>query len=176
MDRDTGDALDAIWPVGPHPLLGEVKVARALLDELVVDVAILDRDVQQAVCQREIGSRHVLQVQCGAAGGDRRAGTDDDEAPAIQTLVVEIGDCGRHRLRQVAADEQDRVGGGDVLEREGHSAVEPERALRGRRGGGHAKAPVVVDRGRAQPGACELAEHVGLLVGEPAAAEHAGRV
>ena len=65
---------------------------------------------------------------------------------------------------------------GDVGERERHAAVDAERP--GGRGGrrGHAEPAVVVDVRRAQRDPGELAQLVGLLVGQPAAAEAADRV
>ena len=65
---------------------------------------------------------------------------------------------------------------GISLKRERQAAIDPERAQARRGGGGHAEAAVVVDVGGPQRDARELAEHVGLLVGEAAAAEHADRV
>ena len=82
----------------------------------------------------------------------------------------------RHRVGGVAADQQDRLGPRNVRQRERQAAIDPERAQARRRGGRHAEAPVVVDIGGPQRHARELAEHVGLLVGEAAAAEHADRV
>ena len=62
------------------------------------------------------------------------------------------------------------------VERERQAAVNAEGAHPGGRRGGHAEPAVVVDaRGaEGQPG--ELAQHVGLLVGEAAAAENADGV
>ena len=58
------------------------------------------------------------------------------------------------------------------LEREREAAVDAERPVAGRRGRRHAEPAVVVDAGGAEGEPGELAELVGLLVGEPAAAEH----
>ena len=63
------------------------------------------------------------------------------------------------------------AGLGDVGERERQPAVDAERPVRRRCRRGHAEPAVVVDRRRPQRDPGELAERVGLLVGQPAAAE-----
>jgi len=129
VDRHAGDALDAIGPVGADALLDERVAARSLRHELLVDVAIPDRDVQERVGEREIGARHRLQVHVRAPCGDRRARIDHDELAAGDALVVEVGHHGRHRLDEIRADEQDRPRAGDVLERKRQAAIEAEGPL-----------------------------------------------
>ena len=68
------------------------------------------------------------------------------------------------------------VGAVEVLERERQPAVDAEGAVAGGGGRRHAVPAVVVDAARAEREPGELAELVGLLVGEAAAAEHADRV
>ena len=68
------------------------------------------------------------------------------------------------------------VGLRDVVERERQPAVDPERAGAGGDGRRHAEPAVVVDVAAAQRDADELAELVGLLVGQPAPAERADGV
>ena len=170
------DPLDAVGPVRADALRGALEAGRALGDERLVDEAFLERDVQQAERERQVRAGRDLQVQVGAARGRRGARVDDDQPAAVELLVVEVDDRGRHRLGEVRADEQQHVGGGDVGQRERQPAVEPERELAGGRRRGHAEAAVVVDRGRAQRDARELAEQVGLLVRQPAAAEDADRI
>ena len=98
---------------------------------------------------------------------------DDDEPRRPRSrIAVEVADERRHGLGHVAADEQDRVGAGEVGDREGQAAVHAEGAVGGRGGRGHAEPAVVVDLAGPQRHPGELAELVGLLVGEPAAAEH----
>ena len=94
-------------------------------------------------------------------------------APPRALLRLEVAHERRHRLGGVAAGEEDDVGVLEILEREGEPAVEPERLVRGRRARRHAVAAVVVDVGGADGDAGELAEEVGLLVGQRAAAEDA---
>jgi hypothetical protein len=81
---------------------------------------------------------------------------------------------GRHRLGDVAADQQDRTRGGDVGDRHGQSPVQAERPVLGGGRRGHAEAAVVVDVRGAQRHPGELAELVRLLVGQPAATEDRG--
>ena len=61
---------------------------------------------------------------------------------------------------------------GDILQRKGQSPVQAERLDSRRRRRRHTEAPVVVDVRRAQRHTGELAEQVGLLIGQTAAAEH----
>ena len=89
---------------------------------------------------------------------------------------VEVLHGRRHGVRRVGADEQDRGGLGDIGQRERQPAVDAERAVAGGGGRGHAEPAVVVDHRRAQRDPGELAERVGLLVGQTAAAEAADRV
>ena len=61
----------------------------------------------------------------------------------------------------------------DVLEWDREATVDPERLQARHRRRGHAEAAVIVDVAGIQADAGELAEQIGLLVGEPAAAEQA---
>ena len=114
-----------------------------------------------------------------AAGPGRRrraARIGDDEHAAAALLRFEVAHHRRHRFGGVGADEQDDRGLADVFERERQAAVDAEGAGRGRRRRRHAEAAVVVDVGRADGDACELAEQVDLFVGERPASQHADRV
>ena len=108
----------------------------------------------------------------------RRGGAPrvDDDQPAGLRRCRQVPDERRHRLGDVAPDQQDRLRRRQIGDRERQSAIEPERADPRRGGGRHAEPPVVVDVRRAERDAGELAEHVRLLVGEPAAAEDPHRV
>ena len=132
--------------------------------------------MQQAVGQGEVGAGQRLQVQGGVARGRRLPGVDDDVLRAAGPALVEVLHRRRHGVGRVAAHQDDDVGGGDVLQREGHAAVEAERPVGRARRRGHAEAAVVVDGAGAQGDAGELAELVGLLVGQRAAAEAADGV
>ena len=105
----------------------------------------------------------------------RRGSTTTCWAPRVAARV-EVLHRRRHGVGRVAADQDDDVGLGDVAERERHAAVEPERPVGRARGRGHAEPAVVVDGAGAQRDAGELAELVGLLVGQRAAAEAADGV
>ena len=101
---------------------------------------------------------------------------DDDQLAAVALLRLEVPHDRRHRLGDVAADEQDDVRVRDVGERKRQPAIDAERLDGGGRRRRHAEAAVVVDVRRAERDARELAEPVRLLVGQRAAAEHADRV
>ena len=171
--RHAGDALDELRPVagGDGADLGEALGAP--LDVGLVRQAVAQQHVQQPVGERRVGARHRLQVQRRQLRGGRPARIDHDERAAARLLRLEVAHERRHRLGRVAAGEEDDVGVLEILEREGEPAVEPEGLVRRRRARRHAVAAVVVDVGGADGDAGELAEEVGLLVGQRAAAEDA---
>ena len=137
----------------------------------LVDEAISNGDVKESVGEREVGARRELQVQRRGARGLRGARVDDDERAAAVALRVDPLHDGRHRLRAVRAPEHEGVGLAHVREREGQPSVDPEREVLSCGGRGHAVSAVIVDVRRLQRDAGELAEDVGLLVGQRAAAE-----
>jgi len=148
-----------------------VEPARPRCDVGRVDAAGRERDVQQRVHQGEVGARRHLQMQRRVAGGGRAPRVDDDQRSASLPLRRDPLHERWHRLGDVAADEQDRARLGEVRQRERQAAVDTERAVTRRRRGGHAEPAVVVDVRGAQRDPGELAELVGLLVGQPTAAE-----
>ena len=106
----------------------------------------------------------------------RRAPRVDDDEPSGLARAEQVGDERRHRRGDIRTEQQDRARVVEVLDRERQPAVDAERAVSGGCGGRHAEPAVVVDARRAERDPGELAELVGLLVGEPATAEHADRV
>ena len=146
------------------------------LDERLVDQVLAHHHVQQSIRQGRVGTGPELQVARGPHRGWRPAWIDDDQLSAVRLLRLEVPHDRRHRLGDVAADEQDGVGVRDVRERKRQTAIEPERHRR--RGGRrrHAEAAVVVDVGGPECHPRELAEPVRLLVGQRSAAEHADGV
>ncbi len=172
--RDPGDPLD---PLG-QPLRGHrpevVEAGRPLLDEAAVGIPLGDGEVEHPERQGRIGAGAQLQMQAPAVEGLRRGRGEarvGDHEPAGVGRPHEVGEEGRHGLGRVGAEEQHRVRRADVGDREGQPAIEAEAPDPGCRGGAHAPPAVVVDLARAQRDASELAQLVGLLVGEPAAAE-----
>jgi hypothetical protein len=164
---DPGHPLDPLRPPRRRGPPHGVEPGGAGGEVVVAQVAVGDHGVQDAQRQREIRARRGLQVQCGQLGGGRAARVDDDELGAAEVLHER-----RHGLGRVAADQQHRVRVPQVLDRERQPAVHAERPRPGGRGRGHAEPSVVVDLRGAEGDAGELAEQVGLLVGEPAATEH----
>ena len=128
--------------------------------------------MQQPEQEREVGAGYGLdvQVRCGRGRGPARV--DDDERAAVVPQGGEVCEDRRHRLGEVAAEQDDDPGAGDVGERQREAAVHPERTGRAGGGAAHAEAAVVVDLRAAQRDPGELAERVGLLVGQAAATEH----
>ena len=156
--------------------LSEKRATSAHVNDPRVDVPELDRQEQQPVGQGQVGAGLDLQVQRRRGGGRRTTGVHDDQRPAGRAHPGEVLHHRRHRLGQVAPDQQDGTGRGDVGQRERHPAVQPEGPHRACRGRAHAEAPVVVDLARPQSDPGELAQQVSLLVGQAAASEDPDRV
>ena len=152
------------------------EASGALRDVRLVHQAVADEDVQQPVGEHAVGAGHERQVQCRRRGRGCAARIDDDQVAAGAALRVEVLHGRRQRLGDVAADEEDGLGLGDVGERERQPAIQAERRVGGGRRRRHAEAAVVIDVPCAERHARELPEQVRLLVGERAAAEHANRV
>ena len=133
-----------------------------------------EHDVQQAEQEHEVGAGHELDVlPCavvGESGGGAAARVDHDE-PAALADRSEVLDGRRHRVGQVAAEQQHRVAVLQVGQRERQPAVDAESAVRRRSGRRHAEPAVVVDHPGAQGEPGELAQLVRLLVRQATTAE-----
>lgn len=82
----------------------------------------------------------------------------------------------RHGVREIAAQQHQDLAVVQVAQREGQPAVETEGPVGSCRRRGHAEPAVVVDVLGAQGESGELAELVGLLVGESPTAEDGDRI
>ena len=172
-------AADAGRPPGGDRAAYVVPAGRTTSQVLLVGPPLRDDEVENSQQEREIRARQRLEVQTRPVGGQRRRRGEprvDDHQPAAVASPGQVLHERRHRVGDVAAEQQHRPGAADVLDRERQSAVDPERPVAGRRGRAHAEPAVVVDVARAEHDSCELAELVGLLVGQAAPAEHADRV
>lgn len=129
-------------------------------------MAVSDDGVQDAERQSEIGAGRGREVQARELGGRRPPRVDDDQVGAPQVLGER-----RHRLGRVGPGEQHDVGVAQIGDGERHPAIGPERLAPRGGGRGHAEPAVVVDLRRPERDAGELAEQVGLFVGQPPAAE-----
>ena len=174
--RHAGQPFDALGPVGRGELPHVVESFSPAGDIRRVDQVVGDEDMEDAVRQRRVRSRSRPQVSRRPLRGGRAAGVDHQQLAAVGPQGREVLHQRGHGLGDVAAGEQHDVGVRDVLERERKAAVKAEGAGRCRSRRRHAEAPVVVDVRRAQRHARELAEQVGFLVRQRAAAEDPGRV
>jgi hypothetical protein len=168
------DPGDPLHPLGPP----RGRAAPYLLEPggpgrhiRLVDRGGRVQQMEYAERQRQVGPRHRLQEQVGSLGGRGAARVDHHQPAAPLAEPVEVARGRRHRLGQVGADQDQHVGPLDVGERERQPAVDPERLVGRARRRGHAPAAVVVDLAGAQRHPGELAEQVGLLVGQTTAAE-----
>ena len=154
-----------------------VEAGGARGDVVLVDEALADREVQQAVGERDVGAGPDLQVPVRALRRRGAARVDDDvRAPrargprrrtASPAASCRPGCCRPAAPRRPAATSASGNGRPRSMPKALLAAVAAER---------HAEAAVVVDLRGAQRDPGELAELVGLLVGQPAAAEAADRV
>ena len=172
--RHARDGLDALGPPSGDAAPQTVDAVGALREVRLVGQALGDHDVREAEEEREIGAGGRLQVDAASLVGepDRRRAprVDHDEAPGV-LRAGEVADERRHRRGDVGPQQQDGRCGIQVAQGERHPTVDAERAVARSCGGRHAEAAVVVDAARAEREAGELAQLVGLLVREPAAAE-----
>ena len=175
LDRHAGHPLDVRRVDAEHGPSDLVEPDCAAGDVVEIDQAIFDRQVQKTVGQEEVGPRRELEVQLCGLRGVGAARIDDDQRP-LGPLRGDPLHERRHRVGDVRAPEQQRLGLGDVADRKRQPAVDPEGAVLAGRRRGHAVAAVVVDVRRAERQAGELAQQVGLLVGQRAAAERRQRL
>ena len=142
-----------------------------------VDAASGDHHVQQPRARARSVPGTGCSAHVGAVGGRRTPRVDHDDLAAARAQRVEVPGRRRHGLGEVGPDEHEHVGLLDV--------ARAGTAGRGRR---RTRAcpptrPTTCTTGRCSRSALvpqrdpgELAERVGLLVGQPAAAEHRHRV
>ena len=128
---DAGDAFDPLRPVGGNQSPHVVESLGAVGDVIEVKQAIANDDVEQSVSEGRVGARYEPEVQVGAGGGRSEAGIGYDEFPAGGFLLLEILHHRGHGFSGVAAHHEDDLGAGDVLQREGQAAVQPEGANAG---------------------------------------------
>ena len=175
-DRDAADPLDALGPPGRRAAAHLVEAGGPGRDVLLVDGAGGVEQVQQPEGQCQVCARHRLEEEVGPLGGRGEPRVDDHDPAAPLAEPVEVARGRRHGLGEVRPDQDHDVGLLDVGERERQPAVDPEGLVAGGGRRRHAPAAVVVDLAGAQRDPGQLAELVGLLVGEPTTAEDRDRV
>ena len=175
-------ASHPLRPLGP-PGRGRAEQHLRVVDPLVqvrrVRQTLLQYDVSQREHERQIRPRSRLQVDPGTVlgqAGRRRATRVDDQKPTRVPGAPQMRDRRRHRLRDVAADQQDGTSTAQIGQRERQPTVDAEGPVGRSRGGRHAEPAVVVHVRGLQRNPGELAQRVGLLVGETATTEHSDRV
>ncbi len=148
-----------------------VEVVRVVGDEVVVEPPVLDELVQHGAEQRRVGSRTHRQEQVGGASQRHDPWVLDDQARTPVAGPPDVARRDRERLGHVRPCDPDHVGERDVAPRVG-VAVDAQRLLVARPRRHHAEAAVVVEVGRVQGEAGELADEVALLVGQRDPREH----
>ena len=172
--RHAGECLDSLGPVRRRDRVAPPRILGAAPD-VVRSISVVANRARGAGRWRAPHQSPGASGRCSVAHcavGVRR-GSATISAPPLALLRLEVPHDGRHRLGQVAADEQDRFGVRNVGERKRQArdrSRTPSTARR--RGRRHAESAVVVDVRRAQRDARELSEQIRLLVRQRAAAEH----
>ena len=148
------------------------KPTVCVVDELVIDPAVLDHQVQHAGEERRVAAGLDRKEQIARARDRRDARVLHDDLRALLARLPDVVGRDRRALGDVRAGDPDHLRADHVGPRVGR-AVDAERLLVRRAGADHAEPAVVVDVRRLQADARELAEQVGLLGREARAAEHA---
>ena len=143
--------------------------------KLRIDPSAFDHDVEDSVGQRAVASgTHRQEEVCGAR--DRRhAGIDDDDLCAVVARSPDVVGQDREAFADVRPGDDDRLRQRNVAPWIG-GAVDAERHLVGGACADHAEPAVVVDVGRAQRDARELADQVRLFIRHRGAAQHRERI
>ena len=172
---DAADRRHLLRRKGPD-MLGEGREALdCRLDILLVVELLLDDRVEQRVQQRDIRAALELQHVAGVARQRLAARIGDDQGRAARRRLLEIGRRNRVVLRRVGADHEDDVAVPAGGERRGDGAgADAFEQRRDRRG--VAQPGAMIDIVRAEAGAHQLLEQVGLLVGALGRAEAGERV
>ncbi len=115
--RDASDTLYSLRPVGGRDGFCLLEAAGALADIVKIDELVSDENMEQAVRQGDVCSRHKTQVQRGVLCSRRGTRINRHQASAASTLLLEILHDRRHRLRDVTADQQNSFSKGNVFQR-----------------------------------------------------------
>ena len=167
---NAGHPLDLVGRPFLDFLADLIHAVDALLDELLVLPAVLEDVPEHPIKHRDVGAGpypHKVGRVCSRA---RHPRIDDDHVRAVELLAFQHM-LQRHRMRlgRIGAQDQHGLGVADIVEAVGHRAVAPGIGQAGD-GGGMADACCVIDVVGA-PERRELAEDVGILVGEFGGAE-----
>ena len=160
------DAADRRHPLRRERLQVLAQVLEALgvrLDVLAVVQLLLDDHVHERVQQRDVGAGLELQHVRGVALQRLAARVHDDQRLAALGRLLEVGRGDRMVLGRIGADHDDHLGVLDRGERRGDRAradVLEQRC----HGAGVAQPRAVIDVVRAEAGADQLLDQIGLLV------------
>ncbi len=152
-------------------MLGDLLETRGVRgDEIVVEPVVLDHQVQDAIEQRDVAAGLDRQEQVAGASDGRDARIDDDDARPVLAGLPHVVRRDRGALGDIGAADPHDLGAENVGPRIG-GPVDAEGKLVAGAGADHAQPAVVVDVGRFQAHAGELAHQVRLLVRQARAAE-----
>ncbi len=175
LRRHAGNPGGILRRVLLHRLGKRLEAGGVLRDEVAVDPAALDHDVQHAVEDADVAAGAHRNEQVGIASDRRHARIEDDQLAAVLARLPQVVGGDGSALGDVRARGQDDLRFGDVGPGIG-AAVDAENLLRRGPGGHHAEASVVINVGGPQSNARELAHQVGFLVGKRGAGQHGERI
>ena len=174
LDPRRRDARDPGGPIRRH--LGDgrgslVEANGVVVDEVVIEPVVADHLVEHGPEQRRVGAGADTEEQISRAGQRHDPRILDDQLGAPVAGLPDVARRDRERLGDVGPGDPNDVGEGDVAPRIG-TAVDAEGLLVPGPGRHHAVAAVVVEVGRLQGEAGELADQVALLVRQRDARQH----
>jgi len=141
VQGDAADVRDSGGCVVAHQLLEFGKAFGMRGDERLVEGIFPEQQVQDAVKQRDIGTRQDGQVQVGQAAGVGAPRIDDDDAHFRAACLGRFQAAEQHRvgMRHVRAGDQQAIGQLDVFV-VAWRCIAAQAALVADHGAGHAQA------------------------------------
>src|SRR5205807_136915 len=116
--------LHSLRPVRRDDPSDRLEADRAGLDKIAISKSLSDDDMQQPVGESRIGTWSQLEMEIGEARSRSRAWIGHYEPSSAPLLLVEVLHDRRHRLSEICADQQDRLGFRDVFDGKGKSTID----------------------------------------------------
>lgn len=175
VGRDSGDAGDPFGRIVGQQVGEFVQSGGPVTEEARVGHAFVDEDVGEAVEEGDVRTGARTQVYVGMTCEAHGTGVGHDQGGACKCPLEEAGADDGVGFDGIGADDQEAVGGLDVVE--GVGAAGPSEGG-GESGGGRgvAEAGAVVDVVGADDGPQELLDEVVLLVGGTGGGDRGHRV
>ncbi len=141
---DPGDRSDPVRRIVGQEGRHGVPALGVLGDELLVDVAALNQQVQQTVEQGQIRAGFDRQIEVGPVGGGGAPRIDDDEFRAGLEPIGHSQEQDRMAVGHIRADDEEQIGGIEIGVRTGRPIGAQGLLVTGSRAG-HAQPGVRLD-------------------------------